>query len=61
MFLKKKNPIGLDIGSSYIKAVQLNDAKDGYELSFFSMTPLASDLIVEGTIADKSRLAASIR
>ena len=61
MFLKKKNPIGLDIGSSYIKSAQLNDAKEGYELSFMSMLRLDQDLIVDGIITDKNRLAAAIR
>ena len=61
MFLKKRNPIGLDIGSSYIKSAQLNDAKEGYELSFISMLRLDQELIVDGIITDKKRLAASIR
>ncbi len=61
MFLKKRNPIGLDIGSGYIKSVQLNDAKEGYELSFISMLRLEQELIVDGIITDKNRLAASIR
>ncbi len=61
MLFKKKNPIGLDIGSSYIKAVQLKDTNEGYELSFMSMFPLGHDLIAEGSITDKNRLAASIR
>ena len=61
MFFKKRNPIGLDIGSNYIKSVQLNDAKEGYELSSISMLRLDQDLIVDGIITDKNRLAASIR
>src|SRR5208283_755677 len=61
MFLKKRNPIGLDIGSSYIKAVQLNNAKEGYELSFISMLRLDRELITDGIITDKKKLAASIR
>src|SRR5271157_2904603 len=61
MFFKKKKPIGLDIGSGYIKAVQLNDTKEGYELSFMGMLPLAHDIIVEGTITDKKRLTAAIK
>ncbi len=61
MFLKKRNPIGLDIGSSYIKSAQLTDTKAGYELSFVSMLRLDPELIVDGIITDKKRLAASIR
>ncbi len=61
MFLKKRNPIGLDIGSSYIKSAQINDTKEGYELSFINMLRLDQELIVDGIITDKDRLAASIR
>lgn len=61
MPFRKKNPVGLDIGSGYIKAVQLNDAKDGYELSFLSVLQLDHELIVEGNITDKKRLAAAVR
>src|SRR5208337_1358537 len=61
MFLKKRNPVGLDIGSSYIKSVQLNDTKEGYELSFVSMLRLEQEIIVDGIVTDKKRLAASIR
>ena len=58
---RKKNPIGLDIGSSHIKAVQLNNVKDGYELSFASVFPLDHDLIVDGNITNKKTLAAVLR
>ncbi len=61
MFFKKKQPIGLDIGSGYIKAVQLSDTKEGYELSFMGIMPLAHEIIIEGTIADKKRLKAAIK
>ncbi len=61
MFFKKKNPIGLDIGSGYIKAVHLNETKEGYELSFVGVQPLAHELIIEGTITDKKSLAAAVR
>jgi type IV pilus assembly protein PilM len=61
MFLKKKNPIGLDIGSSYIKAVRLNDTKAGYELSMFEMVSLQPGVIADGAIADKAALASSIK
>ena len=50
MFLKKKNPIGLDIGSSYIKAVQLNNAKEGDQSSSFISMLLDRELITDGII-----------
>ena len=61
MFFKKKKPIGLDIGSSYIKVVQLNETKAGYELAAFDMVPLQFDAIGEGIINDKDKLAATIK
>lgn len=58
---KKKNPIGLDIGASYIKAVQLNDTKDGYELAFMGMVPIPPETIVEGAISNKDTITAAIK
>ncbi len=56
MFTSKQLPIGLDIGSSYIKLVQLKDSRNGYELSKFDMLPIKSGVINEGVIADKKEL-----
>lgn len=52
----KRGIIGLDIGSSYIKAVQLKDTRSGYELELFDMIPISPELIVEGSIIDSIRL-----
>ena len=56
MFRNRRGTIGLDIGSSYIKAVQLKDIRGGYELELFDMLPLPPELIVEGSIIDSFRL-----
>ncbi len=61
MFFKKKGLIGLDIGSSFIKIAQINDIKEGYELSFFDMVPIQPDIIKDGIITDKARLSTSIK
>ena len=61
MFLKKKNPVGLDIGSSYLKIVQLNDAKAGYEVASAGMLPLRPEIIVDGAIADKDGLTNALK
>lgn len=58
---KKKNPIGLDIGSAYIKAVQINDTKTGYELALFDMIPIQPGIIGDGMIAEKAKLITSIK
>lgn len=56
MIFGSKASIGLDIGSSYIKAVQVKDVKDGYELALFDMIPIAPELIVDGAVIDSLRL-----
>ncbi|MGW8179931.1 MAG: type IV pilus assembly protein PilM [bacterium] len=56
MRLGTRAPIGLDIGSSYIKAVQLKSSKSGYELALFDMIPIAPELIVDGAVIDSLRL-----
>jgi type IV pilus assembly protein PilM len=61
MFLGMKGIIGLDIGSSYIKVVQLKDIKAGYELELFDMVPLPPEIIVEGSIIDSFRLIDTLK
>ncbi len=61
MLFGGKESIGLDIGSSYIKAVQLKERKGGYELELFDMLPLSPELIVEGSIIDSLRLVDSLK
>ncbi|MBM4141194.1 MAG: type IV pilus assembly protein PilM [Nitrospira sp.] len=61
MFLGKKGTVGLDIGSSYIKIVQLKDIKGGYELELFDLLPLPPELIVDGSIIDSFRLIDSLK
>jgi type IV pilus assembly protein PilM len=61
MFLGKKGTVGLDIGSSYVKIVQLKDIKNGYELELFDVFPLPPELIVDGSIIDSFRLIDSLK
>ncbi len=61
MLLGKKSCIGLDIGSSFLKAVQLKDIKGGYELELFDILPLPPELIVDGAIIDSLRLIDSLK
>jgi type IV pilus assembly protein PilM len=57
---KSKSLIGLDIGSSSVKAVELKKAKDGYELVSFGMEPLSQDTVVDGAIMDAPSVAEKI-
>ncbi len=61
MFFGGKGTIGLDIGSGYLKIVQLKDTKGGYELELFDMLPLPPELIVDGSIIDSLRLVDSLK
>ena len=56
-----RNCVGLDIGSSSIKAVQVARTKRGLELMAFGMEPLMPQTIVDGTIMDQGAVAESIR
>ena len=57
-----KQCIGLDIGSSSVKAVQLKKkGGDTWALQAFGMQPLASQTIVDGTIMDQGAVADAIR
>ena len=57
----KKHVIGLDIGASSIKVVQLEQSKKGVDLKGFTMLPLAPEVIVDGAIMDAEVVVDSIR
>ncbi len=61
MIFSRKSSIGVDIGSGYLKVVQLKDTKGGYELELFDILPLPPELIVDGSIIDSLRLADSLK
>ncbi len=62
MFLSKKSePIALDIGSTFIKLVQLKGAKGSYQLVKFGMVPLPPEVIVEGAVMDAGRVVDAIK
>ena len=55
LFKKSKNLVGLDIGSSAVKLVELKDAKGGgYRLVKTGIEPLSPEAIVDGAIMDAS-------
>jgi len=59
-FGQEKELVGLDIGSSSIKAVELRSSKQGYELVSFGLQPLTQDTVVDGAIMDAPLVAAGI-
>jgi type IV pilus assembly protein PilM len=61
-FLSKNKPlVGLDIGSSSIKAVELSKSKKGYQLTSVSYEPLSADAVVDGAIMDTKGVAEGIK
>ena len=61
MFKKSKAIVGLDIGSSAVKAVELRAAGRGYRVAAFGSQPVPSDAIVDGGIVDAGAVAEAIR
>ncbi|MBU1343884.1 MAG: pilus assembly protein PilM [Proteobacteria bacterium] len=61
IFSKKDHLAGLDIGSSFIKAAELNLSAKGRVLHKFGMARIAPGTIVEGRVMDMEGLANDIR
>jgi type IV pilus assembly protein PilM len=60
-FLSRQKPlVGLDIGSSSVKAVELRKIKKGYEVVHAAIEPLATDTVVDGAIMDALSVSDSI-
>jgi type IV pilus assembly protein PilM len=61
MLFRKKDIIGIDIGSSSIKLVELKERKGVYELLNFGMIPLPPEAIVDGSIMDSLTVVEGIK
>ncbi len=61
MWGKKKDVIGLDIGCSSIKLVELREDKNGYKLQNLAISPLPSEAIVDGALMDSVTIIDTIR
>jgi type IV pilus assembly protein PilM len=60
-FSKSKNVVGLDIGSSAIKLVELKEKKGGaYSLVKLGVERLSPEAIVDGSIMDSSMVVETI-
>jgi type IV pilus assembly protein PilM len=60
-FGKKKGVVGLDIGSSSVKAVELKAAGKGFKVTAFATEPIPPDSIVDGAIIDSAAVSDAIR
>ena len=60
-FRRMKSLVGLDIGSSAVKAVELRQTARGYKVAAIGSEPLPPDSIVDGAIIDGGVVADVIR
>ncbi len=61
MFFSSKKVIGIDIGSSSIKVVEMEPAGKSYKLVSFGVVPTPKDSITNGQINDTSAIATAIQ
>src|SRR5450631_118613 len=55
-----KTIVGLDVGSSSIKAVELKRGRDGLEVVHLGLEPLAPDIVVDSMIVDSGQVSSAI-
>jgi len=60
-FGKSKSVVGLDIGSSAVKAVELKASGKTFKVVAFAMEPVPPDSIVDGAIIDGGAVAEAIK
>jgi type IV pilus assembly protein PilM len=61
LFSKKTEVIGIDIGSSSVKLVQLKDLKGSYQLLNAGIVPLPPEAIVDNTIMDNAAIVNAVK
>ena len=61
LFQKKKDIIGIDIGSSAVKVVHLKELKGSYQLVNLGMSKLASEAIVDNAIMDSGEIVDTVK
>jgi type IV pilus assembly protein PilM len=61
VFRKAKGIVGLDIGSSAVKAIELKQSGKAYRVAAFGSEPVPADAIVDGAIIDAGAVADAIR
>ncbi len=61
VFRRQRPLVGLDIGSSAVKAVELKPAGQSYRVTAYGAEPVPPDAIVDGAIIDGAAVADAIR
>src|SRR6476661_2492586 len=58
--LGSKTIVGVDVGSSSIKAVELRKGRNGIEVAHLGLEPLAPDIVVDSMIVDSGTVSSAI-
>src|SRR5512137_1660937 len=58
---KSKLALGLDIGSSSVKLVQLKEKKGGFALAAFGSAPLPPEAIVDGALMNSTAIVQAVQ
>ncbi|GMV51672.1 type IV pilus assembly protein PilM [Nitrospirales bacterium NOB] len=61
VFSSQRQLLGLDIGSSSIKLVQMKEHRGRYTLQKFAVKELEPEVIVDGTVMDEGRVVTAIK
>lgn len=61
LFKKKKDLVGIDIGSNSVKLVQLLPVRDGYQLLNAAIMPLPPEAIVDNSLMDMGAVVDAIK
>jgi type IV pilus assembly protein PilM len=61
LFRRTKSLVGLDIGSSSVKAIELKPAGKGFRVSALGVEPIPPDSIVDGAIIDGGAVSDAVR
>src|SRR5580765_2913226 len=61
LFARNKGLVGLDIGSSAVKAIELKPSGKGYKVGAIAVEPVPPDSIVDGSIVDSAAVTEAVR
>lgn len=61
LFRRKRSSVGLDIGSGFVKLVEVDHSGDRPEVTRVAVRPLLPDAIVEGEVMDPGLVADTLR
>ncbi len=61
LFMKSREIVGIDIGSSSVKLVQLDEQKGSFQLRNAGILPLPSEAIVDNSLMDTTSIVETIK